>query len=70
MKPAPKRIDHDHFRPARPEVMNVIDILIGRAIGRKTGTHFSRSRACAGAVAGFYTGKGERQTRIGRAGGV
>jgi hypothetical protein len=41
MKPAPLRIDHHHFSPTRPEVMNVIDFLIGRAIERKSGIHFA-----------------------------
>jgi hypothetical protein len=34
-------IDHDHFRPHRPEVTNVIAILVWRVIGLKTGVHFS-----------------------------
>lgn len=34
-------IDHDHFGPTSPEVMNVIAILIWRVIGRKTDVHFS-----------------------------
>ena len=33
--------DHDHFRSLRSEVMNVIEILSWRVIGRKTGFHFS-----------------------------
>ena len=32
---------HDHFRPIRPEVINVIVALFWRVIGRKTGIHFS-----------------------------
>jgi hypothetical protein len=34
-------IDRGHLRPFRSEAMNVIGILIWRAIGRKTGVHLS-----------------------------
>jgi len=33
--------DHDHSKSNRPEVMNVIAFLHWRAIGQKTGAHFS-----------------------------